>query len=327
VRVDLRPPEIWEDLNESLRTKFFNGGTGAVQTYPSHTHALYEICEGASNFFSHKRSFGLIKGTSPTFTSLLAGFYKDGYQVQVVSVAEIKDPKAWVEGLKKDTNFVIFSSDNPLTGECMEWDTLDALLNEKKIFSLRLSHSDWLRDYKLGTLSSPRPYSASILSVNPGLSIALRGEKVKAPPVTTASLDWNSSSVFSDFQKALDHFAENESAVEALEKNPPTGWQRLPLAGSRLFDRALIYNTELNGEAVITHLSGKRGDSLPKLGGSADLEAASLCRWNGFATHYGWWDTAPSAEILRGLLILDAKLVSGAQLKASLLEADKLSRS
>jgi hypothetical protein len=325
MRVDLRPPEIWEDLNASLRLKYFSGETATVSAYPSSTHALYEICEGASNFFSHKRSFGLVKGATPVFTPVLPGFYKDSYQAQAITVAELKNPKEWVDGLKKDTNFVIFSSDNPLTGECLEWDTLDALLNERKIFSLRISHSDWLRGFT--QTAAPRPYSAWIMSVAPGLAVAACGEKIKAPPVTASTLDWHSQEMISSFQNAIDFFHERKDSVLQLEKNPPPGWQALPTRDSRLFDRALIYNTELSGESVLQSLYKSLGQAIPCFAQNAVFETANLCRWNGFANHYNWWDSAPVTEVLRGLLILDAEIVSRPEFPSWLAQAEKMSRS
>src|SRR5437868_6339989 len=140
MKLALVPLEEWEKLNDQLKIQFSLPAENSVKIYKGMAHAVFETAQGTAQFLSHKRSLGVVKGQTPYFDSLLPYFYKEVFGVQAISHLALTDPEVWVNSLKKDTIFVLLAEDHPVTGELYNYDRLDELLNEKKIFSFRISH-------------------------------------------------------------------------------------------------------------------------------------------------------------------------------------------
>ncbi|HEY8270180.1 MAG TPA: hypothetical protein VIG33_04780, partial [Pseudobdellovibrionaceae bacterium] len=140
MKLALIPLEEWERLNDQLKIDFSLPAGNSARIYKGMAHAVFETAQGTAQFFSHKRSLGVVKGQTSYFDSLLPYFYKEVFSVQAMSHLAVVDPEVWVNSLKKDTSFVLFSEDHPVTGELYDYDHLDELLNEKKIFAFRISH-------------------------------------------------------------------------------------------------------------------------------------------------------------------------------------------
>jgi len=311
MRVDLLPPEKWEDLNGTIHQFLKLSETVSVRTYKGLAHAAYEIAISAAQFFSHKRSIGLVKGNSPAFGGVMPILYKEGYQVQLLKAQDISAPQIWVEALKKDTNFVLFASDHPVTGEISNWRELDRLVNEKKMQTIRVSHTDWLHDISSGAVASlePAANSATILSVTPDLALAICGAKFRAPPLIAPNLYWEPAAVHKDLKAVIEQYQENKAAILAFEKDLPQNWQAFFQHESRLFDRAVIYNPTVNSEAIAHELSERLKLSLPAPGFSTPVEAGNLCRWGGVGLYDDWWESKPRADILRGLLLISCNQI------------------
>ncbi len=309
MKVELPRFETWEELNEELAS-FLSlprqiSSQISIRAYRSLSSAAYEICEGASHFFSHKRSMGIVKGNTPVLIPLLSGLYREGYQVQSVGLGALAElsVKDWVEGLKKDTNFVLYASDHPVTGELFHWEELDALLNERKIFSIRISHSDWMRKTSEGdwreSLRRIKPYSIYVLGADQHLALAICGEKVKNSPIVTQTLYWDVAQEVKRMESVVDHFCECPPDVLRFEGKLSHGWEKLTTSPQRLFDRSLVYNKEINGEFIL--------NKLKKFG---HITTSNLGHWNSPLSFFQWWETVPEPDILRGMLILDARILS-----------------
>ncbi len=323
MRVDLTNSETWEDLNDALKAQLGLPEKISVKAYRGLAHAVFETCEGASNFFSHKRGLGLVRGQTPIFNQLLPGLYKDGYQVQPQVGWPYGGEKAWVEGLKKDTNFVLYSSDHPITGEFYPWQELDLAANEKKIFSVRVSHGDWLRDVR-ATTASVLPFSALLISVHPGLALSIVGEKVKSPSVIANQMPWSSSQVKQDLQQAQEQFKEDMAAVQQFEKQLPSGWTPVVKVQNRLFDRSLIYNESIHGGALVESLSKLMQKEMHAPGQFNFFETINPQRWNSVMNFYDWWEHRLSPEALRGMIAIDAQALKDTKLILnSLIQAQK----
>ncbi len=306
MRVDLLVSEAWEDLNGKIFSQLELPENTLVKCYRGLAHAIFETCAGASYLFSHKKSLGIIRGQTPAFAGLIPGFHKEGYQVQNQTGWPIGNEKNWVDGLKKDTNFVLYASDNPVSGEIFPWEVLDDLLNEKKIFSVRVSHSDWLKDFKSGK-KTVRPYSVHIVSIYGGLSLAICGEKVKTVSVVADKMPWDFEEVQNQVNSRLSEFLEDKKTILEFEKNLPLGWQALLNHKKRLFDRSLIYHSGIHGGALIEEISNLAQCSLGKPGEFNLFETTNLARWNSIFGYFDWWDFSLTPEILRGMIVIDAR--------------------
>jgi hypothetical protein len=337
MKIDLIQSGNWDAANLALGQEIdiFSGRNlkKNLRIFKGLNHGVYEISVGSNLLLSHKRAVGLVNGNTPFFKDIKQTLFKEGFSVQSINLSELCDQKieakAWVESLKKDTNYVLFSSDHPVTGELFSlWQKLDQELNEKKIFSFRISHSDWLRDLKDSGFEI-RPYSVHLMSVAPDFAFALCGEKFKAVPLMAGNMFWDPATLVADLQKTFANFEEDKSLVQNFEKNLlPANWQPFELKNptERLYDRALICNSGVNAEAVMSELLKNISKDQISISQSApgflnSVETSSLCRWGGINLYDHWWESKPSDEILRGLLVISAQLIKDTKIKSELEKA------
>lgn len=262
-------------------------------------HAVFEIGQGTAQFMSHRRSLGALKGQTPYFESLLPYFYKEVYGVQTVNHQALTDPEAWVNGLKKDTIFVLHAEDHPVTGELYNYDRLDELLNEKKIFSFRASHFRY--NYEKSPL---RPYSVRICYLNSDLAVAFCGERYKTPPLIAPQMNWEPSRVLETVRK-IHVSPQDQALVENFEESfadIASPW--FAPSAARLYDRVLLKFPDVNGEALLQRLFDHLQVDPSKY--YETLDTTNLCRWLHFKTFTSWWEPKPSTEDLASLLVIDS---------------------
>lgn len=307
--------DAWEQLNENLTASLsLPAGDYTTRAYTGLAPAIWEIVQGTAQFYSHKQSMVLITGQSPHLAPVLPYLYKDGFNVQTLSAFE--NTKEFVEGLKKDTNFVIYCEDHPVTGELYEMDELDLLLNEKKIFSLRVSHQNHLyRNIEI------RPYTVRICGYHPQAAIALLGSKFKSPSTVAPLQFWDPENFIAGIQAIQKSSKEDSALVKKFESSLPEGYSALKLNGNRCFDRSLIYSNDIAGEALQTSLASKLKVSLQRPGWERNIETTHLCRWGGVSTYQSWWEKRPSDQILRNMLILSLPILENPNLQQYLREA------
>ncbi len=300
--------EQWENLNQKVQSQIENShvfsGELSVRVGPSLGAHLQETVISIAQFYSHKKTCAVVPGASPWIDKVLPFLYKEGFEVQIYS-QQCGDLATWAEGLKTDTLFTLFCVDHAVTAELFAYNELEKNLNNKKIFSLGLSH--FTHCYLTNEVILP--YSLRLCALKEH-SVLVYGNKLKAPSLFSPLLFWDS--LIS--QKILDfswNRKEQKTKVEELESVLPEGFHKWSFANNqRIFDRAVFYHKDLGGEAVIRFLEKKSGHALlddeKKI---YFLETTHLCRWGGSLKQYDWWLPKPSDEILRGLLLLDVEFL------------------
>jgi len=299
MKLALVPLEDWERLNDQLKIHFSLPSDNTARIYKGMAHAVFEIAQGTAQFLSHKRSFGVVKGQTPYFDSILPYFYKEVYGVQAVSHTALTDPEAWVNGLKKDTIFVLLTEDHPVTGELYNYDRLDELLNEKKIFSFRVSHFRHLYEK-----SQLRPYSVRVCYFNNDVAVAMCGERFKTPALISPQMSWQPSQCLETIRR-IDVSPQDQALIENFEKSfadIASPWFATPTA--RLYDRVLLKFPEVSGEALLQRLFDHLQVDPSKY--YETMDTTNLCRWNHFKTFAGWWEPKPTTEDLAALLVIDS---------------------
>jgi hypothetical protein len=318
MRIDLLVHEKWEGLSEDLKAlvpvETLENHTFSLRPFRGLAHAVFEIIFGNALYFDHKKNAGIVKGNTYAFTGVLPFLYKNSYEIQSIPYQEMSEPTAWVESLKKDTNFVLFAEDHPVSGELYEWRKLDQLLNEKKIFSIRVSHHSWLaQTTQLG------PFSVRICSVSSDYAFAAGGSRFKAPPLISPKMNWQPRDFLAQFEQTKAAFMENQKTVLDFEGKLPQGWQPyLQKTQKRLFDRAIIYNEKYNGEAIQKAILRELGEA----GSHVGVESLSFRRWQGLENFEDWWQPTPSLEQIRGLLTIDVRLLKTMDFPMALKKAE-----
>ncbi len=312
MKVDLSTFETWEHLNSAVAAELKVPSDITVRCYPGLPAAIFEMVQSTAQFYSHKRSIALVSGQTPHLQSILPYLYKEGYEVQIqpdgVPVSE------WLSGLKKDTCFAVFCEDHPVTAQLYPVDEIENFLNEKKIFSFRISHHNHLfRSVDL------LPYSARICSFDPQTAVVMMGVRQKAAPLLAPFLAWNKIQFLQTVQKVRDRSWENQSAIESFESHLPSGFQPLFESGvARCFDRALIFSDLAGGQALQSRLAAFLNHTLQGPSWETHIETTHLCRWGGVKSYDLWWKSRPSEDVLRGLLILSVELLKVPELRLSL---------
>lgn len=291
--------ENWEALNDEVKAKLSVADENFVRVYKGAAHAVFEIAQGTAQFLSHKRSMAIIKGQTPYFEMLLPYFYKEAYTVQALNYQNLADPESWVNSLKKETSFVLFCEDHPVTAELYDFDRLDQILNDRKIFSFRISHFRHL--YEKETV---RPYSVRICYFNNDYAIAVCGERFKSPALIAPYMNWDISKYLEELTKI--HVSSLDRVqVEAMEQAflpMASPWFTSPT--NRLYDRVLLKFKDVSGELMLQRLFEKLQVEESQF--YKTIDTTNLCRWNHYKTFTGWWDPLPATTDLASLVVIDS---------------------
>ncbi|MFM6928988.1 MAG: hypothetical protein ACKOX6_11025 [Bdellovibrio sp.] len=302
--IDVVRPESWDELNDSLKTQLGLAAPLRARAYKGIAQAVFEITQGNAQFMSHKKAIGFIKGQTSVFDSLLPYYYKETYEVAITSHVDLKNAKEWVESLKKDTNFVFFAEDHPVTGEVYPFaDELDKALNDKRIFSVRVSHARHFNE-----ALEVRPYSVRLCSFTPEIAVAVLGERFRCPPMMAQNMAWNAEEFLQDMQLSISERGVNPALVTEFEKGI-TNIAELYFKESqmRLYDRAVIVLKDVGAEALAQRVFAKLGISSEQ--GWMNISSTNMCHWSGTKMFGHWWDPTPSAEMLRGMLIVGTPML------------------
>ena len=314
--IDVTPPDLWEQLNDRVKAHWSLPERVRVRCYDGLSQAAFEVTQGTAQFLSHKRAIAAILGQTPIFEGLLPFYYKDTYQVQTIAAPELKDVKAWVDGLHRDTAFVMVAEDHPVTGELYSFvDELDRLLNAKRILTVRVSHARHFYD-KIEIL----PYSVRLCSFAPDVTVALVGERFRSPSLSAHSQFWQKE----NFIAQLDQAAQGrrlaaESIAEFENKISSTAKLWFQKGTARLQDRSVFVLSDVSAEAVAQVLFKKR--QITPEEGWLKINSTNLCHWQTQRMFQSWWLPLPSLETLRGLMIVSPDLLEAKDFAKNLISA------
>lgn len=288
----------WNLFNSSLKNDLQIPEDQQCRLYSDLSLALLEIIQGTTQFMAHKKSLILAKGVSMAHEFMLPQIYREGLNVQWSECHVPLDP-AWVALLKPDTSLCLHYEDHPVTGEVYAWTNLDRVMNDKKIFSIRVSHFSHRKDhdYKLS------PYSIRLCVLENGMVFAVLGNKFKVPAVFSNTLQRpHGDDVKSEIKKSLH---ENESAVRQFEAQIiAAGAELWKYAGLRRWDRSIICFRKVNADFLQKHLIAVDPNYEKHVFTLVDCgQDFSKPLWN-------WWHDGPDFEQQRGLLILSAECLS-----------------
>lgn len=278
------------------------------------SHAVCEMVLGTGIFFSHKKQITVIEGNTWAFEAVLPHLYKLGFQVQVLAqnqlpsvTASAADWTAWVEALHKETNFVLWCEDHPVTGEWRDLDAMDKALAQKRILSIAVSHSSHC--YHQRELS---PYSVRIQNLSHDFAWARLGSRVRTPALFAHRLIWGDSETQQLKKLMQTSNLENQKLVQSVETELVSrfGFKVFPFQGLRLWDRLVVWHPERNAQAL--------ADSLRQGLGSIGTESITACNLAVLPEYSVWWKPLPADDILRGLLILGTEAISVPSLLAGI---------
>lgn len=306
--IDVLRPDLWDELNEDLKSYLGHSLTKIhVRAYHGLPHAIFETCKGTALHMAHKKIFGFVDGQTDAIRKQIRYFYREGYEVHQRQQSEMTDVKAWVEALPKETCFVIFTEDHPVTGEVYKFaDELDELLNKKRIHSFRISHANHFYD------NIPvRPFTVRICSYTADCAVALLGERYKSPALMAEDMDWNKDSYIKELQEERTRRSVNRILVEDFERQVTGKAQPFfSVDALRIYDRAVVSFNDVSAKALGDLLIQKLSLSCEE--GWKQISTTNSCHWGGMGANHmfrKWWHPEPSSEVLRGLLVFNIEIL------------------
>lgn len=299
----LQSPEIWDQINLDMHKILQLPVENPVRCYPNLYCAVDEVTTQIATFLAHKRAFTWIKGLTPVFDATLAGFLREGMQIQSVDhlVFEQHSHQAndWVEALPKDTLFVLGFEDHAVTGKKLNLQPFEEALNLKKIFFIRLSHFQLPPETQ--NLS---PYTIWIgPSGFDSMAVVICGSRFRAPEKAIPFYPWKPKSF--ENRKLL---TENSKLVQEFE-NQFSDFVWFGLNDVRRWDRAVLSFSNVTGDLLRTRLLEKLKDQA----NSSQIMTTHSCFTDSIKLMKSWWTPNPSPEKLRGLLVIEASLLENPQ--------------
>lgn len=279
--IHLRRPGTWDDLNDQIKKTIAT--SHAVRFYRTTAQALLETVIGFQTLYSHKRQFYVHLGLGTHADEALLFLSRQGIKaLDVFSEPTIDEKK---------TLFCLLDMDDAITAEIYR----SRYSGDDKVFHIRLFHH--LHHFE--KLPEINETDICIFHLGNQGALVLSGRRGASLPVIAASsLDSNGLAPFLwPPQKRL----ENQEWVRSVE----TGWAEgtsFSLSTDRIYDRALLYWSDLEGEAL-RRILVQEAAVLPH-----QVESLSLSRWNELKLISQFEKRGWSAESFRGTLLLSAEL-------------------
>ena len=304
MRIDLPVVGEWNKVSEKFREKLpFQDPLVLVQAYMGYQHALHESTLGVARLFSHKKTIAIVENAEPALQEIAVGFSEEGYTVKTLKAADLANGAEWLAPIQNELLLVLFSQDDPITGRRYDGSPIDQLLKDKRIFRVSVSHTV----HEFEPIKRPELFEIRILSLTPGFSLLVAGERYRVPPVIAPRLPWAHVDLTEPLSKvgSIRDSEKHKQAVLNFESALPQGFTPFFAQGDlRIFDRAVIVNEGMDGSAVIEHLGPIA--NYP----AAALDTSSPCRWNN--TKYIDWliSRGEKPETVRGLVVIAAEALT-----------------
>jgi hypothetical protein len=277
-----------------LSEKYFND-VGKVRYYQNASMALFDVASSLQLFLAHKSHFAVAKNGSALIESLSPIWIRNVNPLQIKNAAQ-----HWVEfieTLHPETNFVIWASENEITGEVLVDPKLaqeiHQILSHKKVYSIQICHF-------IDPTEKLFPYAIKIL--RPSLFEDKRAFVVHSDRFKASSqigpfqkLDY----VENEFEKYLTPslkysgpiLSEYESQITP-EKN--VYFNRFVPTTLRLQDRIVLNDSQVNAYSIQQELGLSHQDCFAP----AQYPFWILNLWK------NWWTEAENEIFIRGLFVV-----------------------
>lgn len=286
--------ENYQKINERIAENLFQQKLN-LRIYQTAQLAAFDVSLGLQQYLAHKPQVGICKNGSNLIESLCAQWLRTHTPLQIKT-----EKQSWyefIESLAADTSFVMWSSENEITGEVTipEKQALEIhqQLAQKRIFSIQILHEE---NFNLKML---HPYSILISKsqlFSPNSSIVINGEKVKTPSLLGTFQELKNFNPNFCFQSK-----SNEKTILEIENKFSDKsifyFNQFATVAHRLTDRIVIYLSDMAGSALQEHL---------RLDAEKCLTVSEIPFWN-IDMWKNWWVEADSEKLIRGLFIISIK--------------------
>ncbi len=298
--IDLRRPYSWDDVNEQFKNCITTNGT--VRYYQSLAQATLEVVIAFQSLYSHKRQAYVALGLGTHADEALLFLSRQG----------IKNSDFFAETNfdEKKTLFCLLDQDDAITAEIYR----ERYKLDDKIFRINIYHH--LQHFEQRSMDVSET-EVAIYSGGEQGALAILGKRCATlPGVVASTLRWTSAPTsFLPWTQR----SQNSAWVQQVEK----GWaggKALLHTTTRIYDRALLTWTDLEGEALRQCLIRDHAVNPQK------LESLSLSRWNELKLIPQFEKRGWTPEEFRGALFISSELSQDSQFQKKLEAAVKQTR-
>lgn len=274
-----------------------------VRVYETPQLAVFDTVLSLQQFLMHKPQIGLAKKGSSLIEAMTPMWLRNQTPMQIKT-----DQQTWfefIESLSKDTNFVIWASENEITGEVIiprdEIIEIHKRLAEKRIYSIQIQHQtqslslDMSQNYGKYSIVIRRP---NLFSTHP--SYAILAEKVKSPSTMGEFQNLKSlSERINDLSFATEMTSQKQDLEIHWKDLKQLYFNYFATPSERLMDRLVFWLQDMTGFSV----KEKLGLNNMQAFAPSELPFWYLQFWS------HWWKEAESEKLLRGLLVINAQIV------------------
>lgn len=264
----------FEAIENYQRQSTFKNKNGVFKREYLNSHlALYDVVFSLHQFLSHKEKIGVIRRGSSVCESMISQFLKQ--QIPIQYKDEKQNTFEYIESIDRETNFVVWASENEVTAEnifsdkdCLE---IHSKLSAKRIFSIQimlpsrsLLHEEIFKNQYAIVVDAADLFSRKKSNV-------YFSEKLKAP------------SLIGPLQ-----YLEFANSVESIDRKQ---WP----------DRRIFSFETVSGFAIKQMLLKALNLEASDLFCPAELPSWITESWK------NWWSDGAQSEYLRGLLVVSNK--------------------
>ena len=298
--------EAYHNLNKSSSKDAYK-----ARLYTTASLAVYDLVFSLIQFLSHKPKIGVVRKGHSVIEKMIPHFLR--LQIPLQSPEIGQNIFTFLQTIDKETNFVLWSSENEITGEYLYSDAdcleIHKQLSAKRIFSIQIfnskrniSHQEILKNNYAVLVEGDDLFQQNPISY-------FYTDKFKAPPLIGPLQDiqglmqlvGNSEKASADLQ-SLHLQSLHQSDWEKIENqlSQCSYFKKFISPIGRTLDRFVFADNSLSGERLKQALVAQGV-------ASADLFAASsLPTWQ-LDTWKNWWPEAENEKFIRGLLIVSEK--------------------
>ena len=285
--------EKYHLLNKRLSAELFENRY-PVRFYQNASSALYDMTVGLQQYLAHRQQLGLVKEGSSLIEALVPNWLR-----QAVPLQQKTEQQTWpeyIETLSTETNFVVWSSENEITGEVLvcEKDALEIheRLSKKRIFSIQITQQQKFTS----ALSSYEILVMRKSIFQDDACLVVMSEKMKAASLIGSfqQSDQITTNTFKQSACSMKDLQMIESQL--LDLNALYFKQRLTTP-NRLTDRIILSFDDLNAYALQQDL------------GLSDHFCLAPARYPFWVLDQWakWWKECGKEELLRGLLVISSE--------------------
>ncbi len=251
--------------------------------------ATYDVCFSLLQFLSHRPKISIIRQGASIFESLIPIFLRQQTPIQFKS--ENQNAIQFLSEIDKETNFVLWSAENEITGEIIYSDSqcqeIHKSLSDQRIFSIQITQASRF-------LNKPE-----ILKNNYAIVIEAGGlfesnqtqifftEKLKAP------------TLIGGFQENKFHLTENKSLTTSLEKLSEHQYANLFQPSIKyLSDRQVLVFKKCSGQMLMQKLIENKSIN-PNL----IFAPSGLPTWV-LDSFKNWWPESANSELILNMVVI-----------------------